>query len=206
MMRGSYRAVVELLTPVGEDPSAASLLFLLEDARNHLQSLQRDIDAALYTVEVLTGQEYYAEAIKFLETQTPAVVESEPVQTALERLRAANDREMAALQAVGKAYAALDRFDVDAGSLQDSGASSESLLLTRIVPVFTSRRQSVAERQLSSAIEQARAAIEAGDRKQAALALKDAKCFAEYAGDSLQNEWQSLLKKTEKGKMFGRRG
>ncbi len=205
-MRGSYRAVVELLTPVREDPSAASLLFLLEDARNHLQSLQRDIDASMQTVEVLTGQEYYAEAIKFLESQTPEVLESEPAQTALQRLRAANDRELAALQAVGKAYAGLDRFDVVAEGLQNSGASSESLLLTRIVPVFTSRRNSVADRQLSSAIEQARAAIESGDRKQAALELKAVKDFAEYASNSLQNEWQTLVKKAEKGKMFGRLG
>jgi serine/threonine-protein kinase len=206
MTRGSYRSVIELLTPVQEDPSAASLLFLLEDARNHLQSQQRDIDASMQTVEALTRQEYFAEAVKFLESQTAAVQESEPAQTALQRLRAANDRELAALQAVGRAYAALDRFDVGPISLPNSGPSSESLLLTRIVPVFTSRRKSVADRQLSSAIEQARTAIEAGDRKQAVLRLRSATSFAEHASSDLQNEWQTLLKKAEKSKMFGRLG
>jgi eukaryotic-like serine/threonine-protein kinase len=206
MTRGSYRAVVELLTPVQEDPSAASLLFLLEDARNRLQSQQRDIDASMQTVEVLTRQQYYAEAIKFLESQTASVLESKQAQTALQQLRSANDRELAALQAVGKAYAALDRFDADAGGLQNSGADSESSLLTRIVPVFTSRRKSVADRQLSAAIEEAQSAMEAGDRKQAALTLKAAKVIAEYASSNLQNEWQTLLKKAEKGKMFGRLG
>src|SRR5579863_1317561 len=101
MTRGSYRAVVELLTPVREDPSAASLLFLLEDARNRLQLIQRDIDAALQAAEVLTNQEQYAEAVKFLESQAPSVLESEPVQTALERWRAAKESELAAIQAVG---------------------------------------------------------------------------------------------------------
>ena len=206
MTRGSYRAVVELLTPVQEDPSAASLLFLLEDARNRLQSQQRDIDASMQTVEALTRQEYFAEAIKFLESQAGAVQESEPAQTALQGLRAANDGELAALRTVGRAYAALDRFDVDVVSLPNSGPPSESLLLSRIVPVFTSRRKSVADRQLSSAIEQARTAIEAGDRKQAALELRAATCFAEYASSNLQNEWQALLKKAEKSKMFGRLG
>ncbi len=204
MTRGSYRAVVELLTPVSQDPSAASLLFLLEDARSRLQSLQRDIDAALQTAEALTTQEHYAEAVNFLESQTPSVLETESVQLALRRWHAAHDSELAALQAVGKAYAALDRLDGGAGTLQSPGGNSESSLLARIVPVFTSRRKSAADRQLSSAIAQARAAIEAGDRKQAASTLKAATTLAAYASSNLQSEWQALLKKAEKGKMFGR--
>ncbi|MGP0021630.1 MAG: protein kinase domain-containing protein [Candidatus Sulfotelmatobacter sp.] len=202
MAQGSYRAVVELLTPISEDPSAASLVFLLEDARHRLQSLQRDVDAALHTVEVLTTEEQYAEAIKFLESQAPTILEALPVQTALQQLRAAGESESAALRAVGRAYAALDRPDSGAGTLQ--GDNSESLLLTRIVPVFTSRRKSAADRQLSSAIAQAQAAMDAGDRKQAALALTTAQPFTEYASINLQNEWQALLRKTKKGKMFGR--
>jgi hypothetical protein len=199
MTQGSYRAVVDLLTPVSEDPSAASLVFLLEDARSHLQSFQRDIDAALQTVEALTTQEQYAEAVKFLESQPPHVLESEPVQSALRRLRAANDSESAALRAVGKAYAALDR-DIGAG-LQPSDATPESVLLARIVPVFTARRKSMADRQLSSAIAQAQAAMEAGDRKQAAQTLKAAQSLTEFASITLQNEWQALFRKAKKNKL-----
>ena len=78
--------------------------------------------------------------------------------------------------------------------LQNPGGDAESLLLARIVPVFTSRRKSVADRQLSSAIKQAQAAMAAGDRKQAGLALTTAQPFTEYASINLQNEWQDLLK------------
>src|ERR1700730_9974655 len=154
MSRGSYRAVVDLLTPISEEPGTASLLFILEDARNHLQSLQRDIDASLQTVDVLTVQEHYVEAIKFLESQSPSVLHSEAVQTALQRLREANDGELAALQAVGKAYAALDRLEIDAGTFP--ALDTKSSLLTRIVPVYASRRKTMADRQLSSALGQAR--------------------------------------------------
>ncbi|MGD1078673.1 MAG: protein kinase [Candidatus Sulfotelmatobacter sp.] len=206
MARESYGAVVELLTPVAEEPGAASLFFLLEDAQNRLQSLQHDIDASLQTVAVLTTQEHYAEGIKFLESQPPSVLHSEPVQTALKGLREANDNELATLQAVGKAYAALDRPDIDAGSFQGPGGKLQSSLLARIVPVYTSRRKSMADRQLSSALEQGRAAMEAGDKKQAARALKAATTFAEYASSSLQNEWQALSKEAEKGKVLGRLG
>jgi len=202
MSRGSYRAVVDLLTPVSEEPSAASLLFLLEDARGRLQSAQREVDTALQTAELLTSQEHFSEAVKFLESQPQSVLETEPVQATLKQLRAASESELAALRAVGKAYAALDRLDLGTGNLQTPGRDSS--LLSRLVPVFTSRRKSLADRQLSSAIELAQSALQAGDRKHAAQTLKAAQPFADCASITLQNEWQSLLKKAEKGKMFGR--
>jgi eukaryotic-like serine/threonine-protein kinase len=206
MARESYGAVVELLAPVAEEPGAASLLFLLEDARNRLQSLRHDIDASLQIVDLLNTQEQYAEGIKFLESQPPSVLHSDTVQTALKRFREANDNELAVLQAVGKAYATLDRSDISASALQNPAGNAQSTLLTRIVPVFTSRRKSVADRRLSSALEQARLAMEAGDKKQAARALKAAKTFAEYASSNLQNEWQALSREAEKGKVLGRLG
>jgi hypothetical protein len=202
----SYGAVVELLNPVAEEPGAASLLFLLEDARNRLQSHQHDIDASLQTADALAMAEQYAEGIRFLESQPPSILHSEPVQTALKRLREANDNELAALQAVGKAYAALDRPDIGARALQSAPGKAQSSLMTRMVPVFTSRRKSMADRQLSAALEQARTAMEVGDKKQAARALKAAKAFAEYASTSLQNEWQARSREAEKGKVLGRLG
>jgi serine/threonine protein kinase len=203
MARAAYSDVVDLLTPIKEEQGAASLLFLLEDARNRMQSQQRKISAALEAAEALTNQEQYAEGIRFLESQAAELLQSEPAQTALKRLREAHQSELATLRAVGAAYAALDRPELGAGGLP-SPVGNEAALLTRIVPVFASRRKSVAERQLSSAIEQARAAMEAGDRKQAAKLLKDAAAFTEYAGGSLKSEWQALNKKAEKGKLFGR--
>jgi len=206
MTRGSYSAVVELLSPIEGEQAAASLVFLLEDAKNRLQSQQREINAALQSAEALTTHEQYAEGIKFLESQPPQILQSAPVQTTLQRLRDAHDSEIAALRAVGTAYAALDRLDLRAGSLPDPGGKSESSFLTRIVPVFTSRRKSLADRQLSSVIEQARAAMDAGDKKHAVKLLKEAAAFAECASDNVLSEWQALSKKAEKSKLFGRRG
>jgi eukaryotic-like serine/threonine-protein kinase len=206
MARESYGAVVELLTPVSEEPGAASLLFLLEEARNRLQSLQHSIDLSLQTVATLISQEYYAEGVRFLESQPPSIQDSPPVQAALKQLREANDNELAGLQAVGKAYAALDRSDINVSVLENLEEKGKSTLLTRIVPVFTSRRKLMADRQLSSTLEQARAAMDTGDKKQAARALKAAKVLAEYASSNLHNEWQALSREVEKGKALGRLG
>jgi len=205
MTRGSYTAVVQLLTPVKPEPDAASLMFLLEDARSRLQSLQRSVDAALQGAQILESQEQYPEAVRFLEAQPPTVQEAALVQKALSSLRLASDNESAALQAVGKAYAALDRPDASAGFLQNPSGAGVSLL-GRIVPIFASRRKTVADRQLSSAIDQARAAIESGDRKQAARVLEAVVGFAEYASSGLHDEWQALSKKATKGRVFRKSG
>ena len=200
MARGSYAAVVDLLAPLAGDAGNASLLFVLEDARNRLQSLQHEMDTAMQTAEALSSQEQYAEAISFLESLPPSVLHAEPLQTALQRLHQANESELATLQAVGRCYAALDSQDLGSGALQDSGGSAEASLLQRMVPVFTSRRKSVADRQLTSAMEQARSAMDAGDRKRAAKLLREVASFSQYSSNDLQSEWQALTKKAEKGK------
>jgi serine/threonine-protein kinase len=203
MSRGSYRELVELLEPIQEEPAAAPLLFLLNDARNRLQSPQGDIDSSLQTAEALGHQQQYEEAIKFLASRPPSVLLSEPIQSALQRFREARDRELSTLQAVARAYAGLIRFDDASGTLLSSPARADSPLLAQIIPIFNVRRRSVADRRLSSAIERARAALEAGDRTQAAQALRDAAVFTEFASDTLQHEWHALRKRAEKRQLFG---
>jgi tetratricopeptide (TPR) repeat protein len=204
MACGSYSEVVALLSAIKQEPETASLMFLLDEARNRLQSSQRTIDSVLEVVEAFRSHEQFAEAIRFLEAQTPPVLQAEPVQNALISLRAAGANELAALQAVGSAYAALDRTNISGGKLPEGSGGSP--LLTRLVPIFANRRKSVADRQLSMAIDRARAAVDAGDKKQAAKVLEDAVTFAEYASAGLQNDWQALGRKVGKSKMFGKSG
>ena len=110
-------------------------------------------------------------------------------------LREVSASENRALQAVGNAYAYLDHGGAGNRPLAED---TKSPLLTRLLPMFASRRKSVADRQLSSAIERARAAFHAGDKKQAASALDAVTAFAEFASNDLQNEWQTLSKKAGK--------
>jgi len=48
---------------------------------------------------------------------------------------------------------------------------------------------------MSLAIDRARAAFDAGDKKQAAKALDSVVAFAEFASKDLQSEWHTLSKK-----------
>ena len=195
MARGAYNQIVDLLGHIKPEPETASLMFVLEDAKNRLQSFDRMIQSALQSAEVLRTREQYAEAVRVLESQPPSVLQHEAVHRALARMREASASEISALRAVGNAYACLDQADTGNRSLRDN---AKSPLVTRLMPLFASRRKSVADRQLSSAIERARAALHAGDKKQAASALDAVIAFTEYASNDLQNEWQTLSKKAGK--------
>jgi eukaryotic-like serine/threonine-protein kinase len=203
MSRGSYSAVVELLTPIKDEQGAASLLFLLEDARNRVESMQRDMDAVFRSVDALCQQEQYAEAMRFLECQPQHVVTTDAAQEAMRRLQTAYQNELMALRSIGTAYAALDRMDLRSGVL--ASRPEESSFLARLVPVFASRRKLLADRQISSSLEKARAAIESGDKKLASKFLSDAATFAAFASSHLQSEWQALNKTSEKGGIFKKR-
>jgi hypothetical protein len=205
MSQRSYAAVVELLSPLQADQGASSLKFLLDDARNRLQTLQSEITCSLQFATALESHEQYSEAVKFLEAQSADVSESESVRSALSRLRQASENEFATLRAIGTAYAALDRLETGGGTLPETREGS-SPLLARIVPAFSSRRKSIADGQLSSAIKQARSAIDAGDKKDASKHLKEVVAFLPFASGKLQEEWHALQKKAEKGKIFGKLG
>jgi serine/threonine-protein kinase len=191
MTRGAYAEVVDLLEGVQQGPETRPLTFVLEDARIRLKSLERIVVGALESAEFLGAHEQYAEAVRLLESQPPSVLENESIQKSLARLREANAREITALEAVGAAYAYLDRGYGNKSALEEN---AQSPLLTRLVPIFAVRRQSIADRQVTSAIEQARAALKAGDKKQAASALDAVIALTEFASKDLESEWQALRK------------
>jgi len=192
MARGAYAEVVDLLGAIRQEPETASLIFVLEDARARLQSFERTIESALLAAEDLRIHEQYAEAVQVLESQPQSILQTQAVQKALATLREASACEATALQAVGNAYAYLEFGEGAKRTLQEN---AKSPLLARIVPIFASRRKSVADRQMSQAIDRARGALDGGDKKEAAKALDSVVAFAEFASKDLQNEWHTLSKK-----------
>ena len=192
MTRGAYTEVVNLLGAVKQEPETAPLAAVVEDAKLRLESLERAVLSALESAEFLGAHEQYAEAVRLLESQPPSVLGNESVQKSLAILREANTQEITALQAVGTAYAYLDQGCGNKSVLEEN---AQSPLLSRLVPIFRSRRQSIADREVSSAIERARAAFNAGDKKQAASALEAVVSLAEFASTDLESEWLALRRK-----------
>ena len=109
MSRGSYAAWSNCLRRSKKNPKPPLCCFYWRMPVTICNLFERQIDESLHFATVLATREQHAEAVKFLESQEPSVLQSEPVQTALQRLRAAREEELATLQAVGRAYAALDR-------------------------------------------------------------------------------------------------
>jgi len=197
MAKGAYAEVVDLLGGVRREPATASLIYLLDDARSRLQSFQRNVDSALQTVEGLRSHELYTEALRLLENLPPAVQQIGSIQKALAAMRESSADELAALRAIGGAYASLEGTANRSPVLPENSGSS---LLGRVIPFFSSRRKSSADRQTSSAIDRARTAIDSGDKKQAGKILDQVINLARYASGDLQTEWQTLNKKAGRGK------
>jgi len=197
MARGAYAEIVDLLGGVRQEPATASLIYILEDARSRLQSFERNVDSALQAVEALRSHEQYSEGLGLLENLPPAVQQAGSIQKALAAMREASADELAALRAIGEAYASLEGTANRPPVLPENTGSS---LLGRVIPFFTSRRKSSADRQTSSAIDRARMAIESGDKKRAGKILDQAANLAQYASGDLQTEWQTLNRKAGKGK------
>jgi eukaryotic-like serine/threonine-protein kinase len=209
MAVGAYDAVIELLSPVSQEAGAGSLQSFLEEARTQRDAFQRNLDTSLQTAELLTREEQYEEAVRFLESQPAAVLHSEPIQIVLARLRQACRNELHALEAVGKAYAALDGLQMGDSQRPFDGLDEnnrEASLLARIMPIFTYRRTSVADRELSSASGELRAALEAGHGKRASQLLKAAAIFQDHASADVQSGWNSLAREAGKHKILGRMG
>lgn len=204
MSRGSYDAVTELLGPWQSGAESSSLTYILQDARRLAELSRRESDAVFKTLESLRNAEQFEEAVRFLESQPEAILQSEAVQSHLNEMRQAAADESAALLSVGNAYAALAHPEAGVGNLKMDSGSPGSTLLARIVPIFAARRKSLADKQLTLAIEQAQAAIKSGDRKQAGIVLNEARDCAEFANPDLQEEWRVLSQKAGKRSALGR--
>ncbi len=202
MAHGAYADVVDLLGAIKQEPATASLIFLLDEARARLQSFQHTVDSTLEAARALRDREQYDEAVRLLEAQPPALTQIAAIQKSLAELRHASAQELSAIRNIGSAYASLEGNGRSA-VLKDNAGSS---LLDRIVPIFASRRRTISDRQVSSAIDRARSAIDSGDKKLATKILDDAVAFAEHANDDLQTEWQTLSKKAGRGKGPGKLG
>jgi hypothetical protein len=209
LAKGAYTAAIRLLEPVVQQTSDVSMRALLDKARNQEQILQQKIAGALKTAQDLAKSELYEEAINFLESQPELILHSAAVQAELKKVRAIRDREANLVQLVGAAYAALDNHDVGGGwAVLEEGLQSnpESPLLHRVRETFEKRMKVTADEALSSALEQARAALGAGDPRAAVDLIRAVSALTGHARLELQGERQQLLKEALRSRMLARIG
>ncbi len=209
LAKGSYEAAIRLLEPVVEQTNDVSMRTLLDKARSQGQAVRQKIEAVIGAAQELISLELYEEAATFLESQPDSVLEDPVVQEGIRRVRAAWESEAAMLQLVGTAYGALDNLDISGGwAALEAGLRShpESLLLKRARETFGSRMKATADRALSLALTQARAALAAGDSRSAVDLMNSASGIANHASLELQEERQQLLKEAQRGRIFSRIG
>ena len=200
MSRGSYGEVVELLSPWQSEAESSSLTFILADARRRFEAGRREIEAVFQTVTTLKDAEQYSEAVKFLESQSPATLQAEPLQNCLNEMRQAANAESDGLLAVANAYAMLESPEAQERVELIASDNEGSPLLARMVPALAARRKALADRRLTFAIAQAQASFDTGDRKRAAQLLEGTQNFVQFASSDLQDKWHVLGQQAGKKK------
>jgi len=209
MSKGEYTEAIKLLEPLVAQTADVALTKLLEKARAQKQDLQQRVEAISNGLAQFVREEQFDEGVAFLKSQPEAVLRHAAAQEALKALRSLRDQNRRELQAIGTAYAGLDKREMTTGwtSLQACWqAHPDSDFLKRMVQTFDGRRKEQANRMLDAAMEQARNALAVGDAAAAQETLDGAAFLMESASPELQSRWQTLAKEVARSKILSRIG
>lgn len=206
MTKGAFEAAIQLLEPAAHETDDPGLRNLLEKARAQQQVVQRKADAISAALAGFLREEQFDEGVLFFKAQPEEVLQLPVAKDALKTLRTARDQHRRELQAIGTAYAVLDRRDTAGSSTLKAGlqARSDSPFLNGMLQAFEGRRRTTANRVLKAASKRAQDALTGGDAQAAQQALEGAAMFAEYANPEVQSEWRRLGKDVQKSGLLSR--
>ncbi len=209
MAKGAYEDTIKLLDPVVSQTGDVGLKNLLEKARAQYKALQQSVDSISKALARFLEEEQFDEGVAFLKAQPATVLQQPAAKEALKVLRAFREQSRQELQIIGRAYAALDGQELVAGwnSLQTClQAHPDSAVLNRIVQNFDTRRREQANRTVTAAIENAQAALSAGDAGAAQEALDAAAGVIECTSPEVKANWQNLTKEVARSNILSRIG
>jgi serine/threonine-protein kinase len=207
--QGSYDQVISLLEPLVAQYDDPSVRVALDKARSELHSEQLRLQSVLATLQRLISLQQWEEAIRFLEQQPTFLLENDAVTSALAHLHEANDREARVLQAVGTAYAAFHRADLQTAHHQAEVVRREqdpSKLATRLVNHLEARVAQVADHVVAVAMSEARAALQDHNPKRAVEILASSSAATEFSRPEVQQNWQYLKQQAGKARFLSRFG
>ena len=195
--QGAYDSVVELLSPLsGEgDPS---LQVLLDKARNQRDQLPTRIDSVLAQLTQLADQEWWEEALRFLQAQPTAILESAPVKAALSRLHEPYECDRVALESIGASYAALDLGDIESARSRFRRALEQPAISSswkQMDSILEDRCRFIADNRIANAMQESKAVLRQ-DPSRATEILRQVTPLASYATPQMRAKWQSSRRKT----------
>jgi eukaryotic-like serine/threonine-protein kinase len=194
--QGAHDSVVDLLSPLsGErDPS---LQALLDKARNQRDLLPGRIDSVLAQLTQLADQEWWEEALRFLQAQPTTILESAPVKAALSRLYGPYECDRVALESIGAGYAALDHADIESARswirrVVEQPAISSSW--KQMYSILEDRCRFIADDRITNAMQESKAALRQ-DPSRATKMLRQVTPLLSYATPQMRAKWRSSRRK-----------
>jgi hypothetical protein len=206
MSKADYDGVIGLLQPVTQQLENSALRALLEKAQSQKKAIEQTADDVVRRLQIALEHEQYQDAVQFLEGQPQTLLSLPAIRELAARARESSAQDRKKLKVIGVAYAALDKQDVTTGwfslqsALQDDFGSN---FLRGISERYKARRERVANRALSSRMEDSRIALQEGNAKLANELLAAASSMADYASPELQEDLRCLSKEASKSKQAG---
>lgn len=209
LSKGSYDAAIKFLEAAIGETDDLALRNLLEKVGSQRQASQKKSDALTSALAGFLRDEQLEEGVAFFKSQPPVVLQQPVAAEALKTLRAAREGNRKALQAIGAAYAALDRGQLSAteGVLRDCLPSHSDLnFRSRFLKTYEDRRSAIANRLVDAAAQRAQDALAAGDAQSAQQLLDGTAIIVEYAHPEIQSKWHRLSKEASRSGLLHKVG
>ncbi len=189
-----YEAVLRLLNPVLQRTEEPALRRQLEEATQKQRALEEQVDRLLAEVQRLCAMELFDAAIGLIRAESAGVRQAKRVQAALTSCSASLQAEATKLDAIGRAYAALDGPDSAVAFQRMARVETETPVPPGAADIeqrLGGRVRLIADQQVMQSIEAAKQALGADDPALADSLLQNASTWQGCSTPAVQSDWKA---------------
>jgi len=199
----NYEEVLRVLEPVLERVDEPALRRLYEEATLKQRALEEQVGHLLADVERYCRMELFDAAVGLIRAESAGVRQVKRVQDALKSCTGLLEAEVARLESIGAAYAALNGTD-GAKTFQQiapaNGAQAATTNTAEIEKRLSGRVQLMADEQITKRIESARHALSADDATLANEHLESCAAWQASCSLAVQSELKAVQEETSAAK------
>jgi hypothetical protein len=210
MMRdGRPQDVVDLLTPIAREIDDPRLRAMLDQAQNAIAQLRGEQAVALSRVKPFADTELYEQVVALIQSMPETISSSAEIQELQRASQTAWSQEWKGLEALGRAYAAVESGDLEAirlGANEVDGSTS----LHQMRNALSDRGTTAVDQILTSQVRHIQETKASRTQIDPAAELATNRKLLPFASDAVKAEWAALASQYEKTdkvpRAFGRMG
>ena len=199
MQQARYKDAVDLLTPIAREIDDSRLRAMLDQAKNVVAQFQAEQAAILSRIKPFVDAELHEQVVAYIKS-LPDIVSGSTEMQALERAsQDAWTQEWIGLEALGRAYAAMESGDFETMQL-DANQIDQATQLCRMQEMVSDRRRTAVDHILVSQVKQVQEATTSGLQIDPTTQFGDNRKLIPFASDAVRAEWILLADQLNRGK------